>query len=113
MLIGAALLAGVTAQSPAPYPTGSSAPFVPWTTTVLCRSTPLYLWNRLDKRPYRSYTAGSMHTGESVRIISGARSTLMNFDLYETDIPVVETGAYTTGAHYWITTDCVPPAPKH
>jgi hypothetical protein len=112
LLIGIALLTGITAQTPLPYPTDSGAPVKPWTTTVLCRSTPLYLWDARDRRPYRSYTASPMHSGERVTIISGVRQTLTNFDLYETDIPVVESGPYTNGAHYWITTDCVPPAPR-
>jgi hypothetical protein len=112
LLFGAALLAGVTAQSPAPYATDSGAPFAAWTTTVLCRTTPLYLWNTRDLRPYRSYASGQMHTGQRVTIISDVRRTLSNFDLYETDIPVVESGPYTYSAHYWITTDCVPPPPK-
>lgn len=112
LLLGAALLAGVTAQSPAPYATDSGAPIAAWTTTVLCRTTPLYLWNARDLRPYRSYATSQMGTGERVTIISDVRRTLSNFDLYQTDIPVVESGPYTYGAHYWITTDCVPPRPK-
>jgi hypothetical protein len=110
LLFGVALLAGLSAQSPAP--SDSPTPYPQRTAIVTCSSTPLYLWDTTLGRPYRSRDGGSMHNGQRVTVISMAYSTLAGFNFYETDIPTVEVEPYGTSPHYWIRADCIPPAPR-
>lgn len=74
--------------------------------TIVCRETPLYVWSRTDPRPRRSGPAGLATLGETFRIVSGPRTGLDSFSLYELDIPIVETG-FGSDEHYWIARDCV------
>lgn len=90
------------AASPSPNP----AP--PATLTVVCRQTPLYVFNTGTDRPVRARTPDATQ-GQRFGLVSGPRTTLDSFQYYETDIAVIEPG-YGPNAHYWISRDCAIPS---
>ncbi|MFN2461871.1 MAG: hypothetical protein ABR591_14515 [Candidatus Velthaea sp.] len=109
LLAAAALVLSLTAQAPDPYANANASPAPMRTTTVVCDAAPLFIWTPRDLRPYRSYVAHSMHLGERVEISLATRSTVNDFQLYETSIPISESGYNYAGQHYWIPRTCVPP----
>jgi hypothetical protein len=89
------------AASPSPNPAPGA------TLTVVCRQTPLYVFNTGTDRPVRARTPAATQ-GQRFGLVSGPRTTLDSFQYYETDIAVIEPG-YAPNAHYWISRDCAIP----
>ena len=77
------------------------------TLTVVCRQTPLYVFNSGTDRPVRARTPDATQ-GQRFGLASGPRTTLEGFQYYETDIVVTEPG-YAQNAHYWLSRDCAIP----
>lgn len=105
VLLGLAVAMAAVAASPPPSPVAALARQA----TILCRSTPLFVWPLRDPRPVRSHVASNVMLGQRFDIVSGPRTTLDSFQLLELDIPVSEPnyGTYGTSEHYWVIRDCV------
>jgi hypothetical protein len=89
------------AASPPPSPSPAS------TLTVVCRQTPLFVFQTGNDRPVRAHTP-DVTQGQRFGLVSGPRTTLQSFQYYETDIIVAEPG-YAPNARYWISRDCAIP----
>ena len=96
-LAAIALLAAAPNPSPAPQ-----------YLDVVCRNTPLYVFQSGSDRPMRAPTPDAT-MGQRFGYVSGPRTTLTGFEFYETNIVVVEPG-YGPNAHYWISRDCAIPS---
>jgi hypothetical protein len=92
------VLALATAVAPAP-PAQDRA-------SVVCLTTPLYVWAKGETLPRPAGGAGIARVGESFPVYSGPKATLEGFQLYELDMLVGSPG-YGPNDRYWIAQPCV------
>ena len=95
----AALLLAFALLGAAPSPAASPRAR---TITVVCRAAHLYAFLPGSDRPNR-VPEHDVAMGARFALVSGPRTTLLGFDFYETNIPVVEPGLR---GHYWLSGDC-------